>query len=94
VLRTFYGIRRRANEAAEKDEAEPLPAFRIHDLRHTHATHLIRERWDIVTVSRRLGHANPGITMTIYAHALSDVPDGDLVTPAAFTLPAPRVAVQ
>lgn len=94
VLRAFYAIRRRANEAAKQDNAEPLPAFRIHDLRHTHATHLIRERWDIVTVSRRLGHANPGITMTIYAHSLADVPDGDLATPAAFTLPAPHGAVR
>jgi integrase len=53
-------------------------------VRHTHATHLLLEGWPIPTVSRRLGHANPAITMAIYAHALSDVRDERIVTPAAF----------
>ena len=61
-----------------------LPRFDIHDLRHTHASHLLHERWDVVTVSRRLGHASLAITLGIYAHALSDVPDGGLTTPAPF----------
>jgi integrase len=38
----------------------------------------------VPTVSRRLGHANAGITMAIYAHALSDVRDEEIVTPEAF----------
>ncbi len=40
VLRALYAMRRRANEAAKQ---ELLPAFRIHNLRPTHATHFIRE---------------------------------------------------
>lgn len=43
---------------------------RFHDLRHTHASYLLAKGIDIPTVSRRLGHSNPGITMKVYAHAL------------------------
>jgi integrase len=37
-------------------------------LRHTHASQLIDQGVDIVTISRRLGHAKPDITSRIYAH--------------------------
>ncbi len=84
VLRNFYLIQKKANGRAAEDGASALPAFSIHDLRHTHATHLLREGWAVPTVSRRLGHANPGITLTIYAHALSDVHGDEVKTPAAF----------
>jgi len=83
VLRALKAIRVKANREVEND-ADLLPEFDIHDLRHTHATHLLADGWPVPTVSRRLGHANPGITMTIYAHALSDVRDEGIVTPAAF----------
>jgi integrase len=61
-----------------------LARIALRDLRHTHATHLLLDGWPIPTVSRRLGHANPAITMAIYAHALSDVRDEEVRTPAAF----------
>jgi integrase len=83
ALRALRRIRAAANKAVE-DDADLLPAFDIHDLRHTHATHLLADGWPVPTVSRRLGHADAGITMTIYAHALSDVREGEIVTPAAF----------
>jgi hypothetical protein len=37
-------------------------------------------------VSRRLGHANPAITLRLYAHAIVDVHGEDVATPAAFVL--------
>ena len=37
-------------------------------LRHTHASQLIDEGVDIVTISKRLAHAKPDITLRIYAH--------------------------
>lgn len=49
-----------------------LPVIRFHDLRHTAATLMIADRVQIPAVSTILGHANPGITMRIYAHALED----------------------
>jgi len=48
-----------------------LPAISFHTLRHSHASALIAAGLDIVTVSRRLGHANPQITLRVYAHTFS-----------------------
>jgi len=45
-----------------------LPDLAFHNLRHTHASQLIDEGVDIVTISKRLGHAKPDITLRIYAH--------------------------
>lgn len=48
-----------------------LPAsLRVHDLRHTHASHLIAAGVDVRTVADRLGHATPGFTLNVYSHAL------------------------
>jgi len=40
----------------------------FHALRHTHASQLIDQGVDIVTISKRLGHAKPDITLRTYAH--------------------------
>ena len=45
-----------------------MPEVTFHALRHTHASQLIDEGVDIVTISNRLGHAKPDITLRIYAH--------------------------
>lgn len=47
-----------------------LPALTVHGLRHLHASLLLAEGLPITDVSRRLGHANPGITLTVYSHAI------------------------
>ncbi|GGA40569.1 site-specific integrase [Psychrobacillus lasiicapitis] len=47
-----------------------IPKIRFHDIRHTHASILISEGVDIVKISKRLGHANPKITLEFYAHLL------------------------
>jgi integrase len=44
--------------------------IRMHDLRHTHASLLLRDRVPIKVVSERLGHSNPAFTMTTYQHVL------------------------
>ena len=44
------------------------PEITFHALRHTHASQLIAAKIDIVTISRRLGHSNPNVTLAIYAH--------------------------
>jgi integrase len=48
------------------------PLVRFHDLRHTAATLMIADGRSIPAVSKVLGHANPGITLRIYAHAHED----------------------
>jgi integrase len=44
------------------------PGVTFHGLRHTHASQLIASGVDIVTISKRLGHAKPSVTLAIYAH--------------------------
>jgi integrase len=49
-----------------------LPRVTFHALRHTHASQLIAAGLDVVSVSRRLGHSGPGITLSVYAHLFGD----------------------
>ncbi|MFQ5814640.1 MAG: tyrosine-type recombinase/integrase [Anaerolineae bacterium] len=42
--------------------------YRLHDLRHAHATTLIEEGSNIKAVQARLGHSSPSLTMAVYAH--------------------------
>jgi integrase len=45
-----------------------LPRVTLHALRHTHVSQLIACGLDVVTVSRRIGHSNPTVTLGVYAH--------------------------
>jgi integrase len=40
----------------------------FHSLRHTHASTLIAAGLDVLTISRRLGHGSPVITLGVYGH--------------------------
>jgi integrase len=44
-----------------------MPEVTFQALRHTHASQLIDAGVDIVTISKRLGHASPNITLKVYA---------------------------
>ena len=48
--------------------ARGLPKVTLQALRHSHASALIAGGVDSVTVSRRLGHGSPVVTMSTYAH--------------------------
>ena len=47
-----------------------MKGFRFHDLRHSHASQLLRQGVPVKTVQERLGHANASITLNTYAHVL------------------------
>jgi len=47
-----------------------LEGVSLHSLRHTNATELLRNGVPIAEVSRRLGHADQNITLSIYSHAV------------------------
>jgi len=47
-----------------------LPRIRLHDIRHTHATLLLKAGVPIKVVSERLGHSTPAFTMATYQHIL------------------------
>jgi integrase len=40
----------------------------LHGLRHTHVSALIASGLDVLTISRRIGHASPAITLEVYGH--------------------------
>ncbi len=47
-----------------------LPKIRFHDLRHTHATELMKAGVNPKVVSERLGHSNIRITLDTYSHVV------------------------
>jgi integrase len=54
--------------------AAGLPRFRLYDLRHSFATHLLAQGAPITYVAAQLGHSKPTTTLAYYAHWL---PSGD-----------------
>jgi integrase len=61
------GLGRAAEHAHLTDQARRR--LRVHDLRHTFASHLIIDlHLDVAQVSRILGHARPSITLDSYTH--------------------------
>lgn len=47
-----------------------MKRFRFHDLRHSHATHLLKIGVHPKVVSERLGHSSIGITLDTYSHVM------------------------
>lgn len=66
--RDFYRDYRTIVDATSIEEPESVT---FHVLRHTAATQWIRAGVDILTVSRRLGHASAAFTMDVYGHLLA-----------------------
>lgn len=58
---------KRLNEAGAE-----LPQIRLHDLRHLHATLLLKAGVPVHVVASRLGHRDASMTLRVYAHVLSD----------------------
>ena len=61
-----------------------LPRVPFHGLRHTHVSILIRAGVDILTVSRRLGHNKPSVTLDTYGHLIegADASAADAISKA------------
>jgi integrase len=53
--------------------AANLSRIRFHDLRHTASSLMLSHGVSALVVSKILGHANPSITLSIYAHATMDM---------------------
>ena len=62
---------RRAREASGIDKH-----WRLHDLRHFSATMAIAGGHDVRTVAHRLGHADPAMTLRVYAHVVEAADQG------------------
>jgi integrase len=73
VFETWDGQTRSPNsltkEWSRAMQAADLKAT-FHSLRHTHASSLIAAGIDVLTISRRLGHGSPAITLGVYGHLM------------------------
>ena len=49
---------------------QALPRMRLHDLRHSHATHLLASGVHPKIAQERLGHSSVAITLDLYSHVL------------------------
>jgi integrase len=65
-----------SKEFARESAAAGVAHVTFHGLRHTHITHLLRSGVPVHVVSARAGHANPSITLNIYAHMLPGQQEG------------------
>jgi integrase len=63
LLRSFYSI----------IDKSGVKKIRFHDLRHTHASLMLRQGVNPKIVSERLGHANVRITLDTYSHLLPNL---------------------
>jgi integrase len=71
VFATWDGNTRSPN-AMSKEWRRAVHAAKLkatfHSLRHTHASSLIAAGIDVLSISRRLGHGSPAITLGVYGH--------------------------
>jgi len=69
-FQSYQNLQRRVLNPLLKESG--LPHLTWHHLRYNAGSYLLSENVPITVVSKILGHANPGITMSIYAHELPE----------------------
>ena len=57
-----------------------VPRLTFHQLRHTHATLLLREGVPVHVVAKRFGHKGPSVTLSVYADAIPEDDDRAVTT--------------
>ncbi len=67
---SYQNLQKRVLTPLLKEAA--LPHLTWHHLRHNAGSYLLSENVPITLVSKILGHANPAVTMGIYAHELKE----------------------
>ncbi len=82
VFATALGTPLRQSNVMRREWFPMLDELKIrcrgfHACRHTHASRLLADHVLVTDVAKRLGHASPAVTMSIYAHAM---PGQDEVT--------------
>ncbi|MFI6501947.1 tyrosine-type recombinase/integrase [Nonomuraea typhae] len=65
-------MRRDRASATQPFSTKDLPRARLHDPRHVHATTLLMAGVPVHVVAARLGHADPAITLRVYAHVITE----------------------
>jgi integrase len=72
LTKVWIKVQRAVGERLVKAELEPLPRLTLHELRHSHATILLRAGVPVHIVAKRLGHKDPSVTLNVYADAIPD----------------------
>jgi len=54
-------------------QAAGVPMITFHDLRHTHATDLVRRGFHPKVIAARLGHSSISVTMDTYSHVMPEM---------------------
>jgi integrase len=57
-----------------------VPRVKLHELRHTHATVLLRDGVPVHLVAKRLGHKDASVTLSVYADVIPDDDGGAVDT--------------
>jgi integrase len=70
-------------------DAAGAPVIRLHDLRHTHASHLLVAGVNVKVVSDRLGHASVSFTLDTYGHVMPGQQAEAAAAAAALLMPRP-----
>jgi integrase len=79
VLATFDGKPQSPNSITKAWQraikAIGMPKAGLHSLRHTHVSMLLASGMDILTISRRIGHASVAVTLDVYGHLIHGTDD-------------------
>lgn len=59
--------------ATQADESMFFPSITLYSLRHTHASILLANNMNVVSVAARLEHSQTSTTLDTYAHAIKSV---------------------
>ena len=70
ISQAFERLVSPASKARAEEVLTMRPRIRFHDLRHTHASHLLAAGVNVKVVSERLGHASVAFTLDTYAHVM------------------------
>jgi len=72
VTKQIYKAQAAVNAKLTELDQPLLPRIVVHELRHTHATLLLRDGVAVHIVAKRLGHKDPSVTLNVYADVIPD----------------------
>ncbi|WP_162799196.1 tyrosine-type recombinase/integrase [Nocardioides sp. 616] len=72
ITKAFDSLQTSLRKTLEAASEPVFPRLVVHELRHTHATLLLRAGVPVHIVAKRLGHKDPSVTLNVYADVIPD----------------------
>jgi len=72
ITKAFDSLQTSLRRTLEAASEPTFPRLVVHELRHTHATLLLRAGVPVHIVAKRLGHKDPSVTLNVYADVIPD----------------------